>query len=194
VSAGARRAALVTAVAFSVLAGCAGRRLQDGVFRSAHGFRVTVPGPAWNVVNGSRAELELRRADGGAGMLAHATCRPEAARRELRRADGGAGMLAHATCRPEAARRDFGLLERHLLLGLRDRATLEEDETDLGGRRAAHRVVEGRPRDGEERMRIESYVLKDARCVYDLLYVAPPDEFDGGRGDFRRFVQSFVME
>src|SRR5438094_415134 len=92
------------------------------------------------------------------------------------------------------ARRDFGLLERHLLLGLRDRATLEEDETDLGGRRAAHRVVEGRPRDGEERMRIESYVLKDARCVYDLLYVAPPDEFDGGRGDFRRFVQSFVME
>src|SRR5947209_11213965 len=94
-------------------------------------------------------------------------------------------MLAHATCRPEAARRDFGLLERHLLLGLRDRATLEEDETDLGGRRAAHRVVEGRPRDGEERMRIESYVLKDARCVYDLLYVAPPDEFDGGRGDFR---------
>src|SRR2546425_250280 len=127
-------------------------------------------GPAWNVVNGSRAELELRRAD------------------------GGAGMLAHATCRPEAARRDFGLLERHLLLGLRDRATLEEDETDLGGRRAAHRVVEGRPRDGEERMRIESYVLKDARCVYDLLYVAPPDEFDGGRGDFRRVVQSFVME
>src|SRR6267142_1219029 len=169
--AGARRAALVTAVAFTVIvAGCAGRRLHDGVFRSEHGFRVAIPGPAWSVVNGSRAELELRRAD------------------------GGAGMLAHATCRPEAARRDYGLLGRHLLLGLRDRATLEEDETDVGGRRAAHRVVEGRPRDGEERMRIESYVLKDARCVYDLLYVAPPEDFDGGREDFRRFVASFVME
>ena len=169
-SAGARRAALITAVAFSVLAGCAGRRLHDGVYRSEHGFRVTVPGQAWGVVDRSEAELELRRTD------------------------GGAGMLAHATCRPEAARRDFGLLERHLLLGLRDRATLEEGEADVAGRRAAHRVVEGRPRDGDERMRIESYVLKDARCVYDLLYVAPPEEFDGGREDFRRFVASFVME
>jgi hypothetical protein len=170
VSAGARRAALVTAVAFAVFAGCAGRRLQDGVYRSEHGFRVTVPGPRWQVVDGSRAELELRRAD------------------------GEAGMLAHATCRPDAVRRDFGLLERHLLLGLRDRATLEAGDTDLAGRRAAHVVVEGRPRAAAGRMRIESYVLKDARCVYDLLYVAPPEEFDGGREDFRRFVQSFAME
>jgi hypothetical protein len=169
VSAGARRAALVTA-AVVVLVGCAGRRLHDGVYRSEHGFRVTVPGSGWRVVDGSRAELELRRAD------------------------GGAGMLAHATCRPEAARRNFSLLERHLLLGLRDRATLEEGESDVGGRQAAHLVIEGRARDGEERMRIESYMLKNAHCVYDLLYVASPDEFDGGRADFRRFVHSFAME
>jgi hypothetical protein len=170
-SAGARRAALVvTAVAVAVLVGCAGRRLQQGVYRSEHGFRVTVPGPAWKVVNSSRAELELRRSD------------------------GAAGMLAHATCRPDTARRDFGLLERHLLLGLRDRATLEEGVADVGGRRAAHLVVEGRPRDGDERMRIESYVLKSTRCVYDLLYVAAPEDFDGGRGDFSRFVQSFTVE
>src|SRR5262245_58819078 len=103
-------------------------------------------------------------------------------------------MLAHATCRPEAVRRNFGLLERHLLLGLRDRATLEAGETDLAGRRAAHLVVEGRPRDAEGRVRIESYVVKDARCVHDLLYVGTPGEFAGGRADFRRFVQSFAME
>jgi hypothetical protein len=169
-SAGARRAALVTAVAFAVVAGCAGRRLQDGVYRSEHGFRVTIPGPAWQVVNGSRAELELRKAD------------------------ASAGMLANATCRPDTVRRDFALLERHLLLGLRDRATLEEDARDVAGRRAAHAVVEGRPRDGDERVRIESYVLKDDHCVYDLLYVAPTDAFDGSRADFARFVQSFVME
>ncbi len=170
-SAGARRAALVMAVAFSVvLAGCAARHLRDGVYRSEHGFRVTVPGPGWVVVDESRAELELRRPG------------------------GGAGMLAHATCRPDAVRRDHGLLVRHLLLGLRDRATLEADEADVGGRRAAHRVVEGRARGGEERMRIESYVLKDGRCVYDLLYVASPAAFDAGREDFRRFVSSFVME
>jgi hypothetical protein len=169
VSAAARRAALITA-AVAILAGCAGRRVHDGVYRSPHGFRVSVPGPMWKLVDGSRAELELRRAD------------------------GATGMLAHATCRPETVRRDFSLLERHLLLGLRDRATLEDDETDVGGRRAVHLVIEGRARDGDERMRIESYMLKDAHCVYDLLYVAPADEFDGGRADFRRFVQSFAME
>jgi hypothetical protein len=37
-------------------------------------------------------------------------------------------------------------------------------------------------------------VLKSTRCVYDLLYVAAPEDFDGGRGDFSRFVQSFTVE
>jgi hypothetical protein len=171
VSAGARRAALVIAAALSVLvAACAGRRIHDGVYRSEHNFRVTLPGSGWRVVNGSRADLELRHAE------------------------GGAGMLAHATCRPEVVRRSAGVLERHLLLGLRDRATLEEGEGEVGGRRAAHLVVEGRGRDGEERVRIESWVLKDERCVYDLLYVAEPAAFDGSREDFARFVQSFATE
>ena len=169
--AGARRAALVAAAALTVvLAGCAGRRIQDGVYHSERGFRVALPGVAWSVVNGSRADLELRRGD------------------------GGAGMLAHATCGPETLHRSRGVLERHLLLGFRVSATLEEGEADVGGRRAAHRVVEGRARDGEERMRIESYVLKDARCVYDLLYAAAPGAFDAGRADFARFVQSFATE
>ena len=170
--AGARRAASRVAVGLGaalVLAGCAGR-IRDGVFRSEHGFRVTLPGPAWTVVDDSRAELQLQRAA------------------------GGAGMLVHATCRPDAVRRSFDVLERHLLLGLRDRATLEDGEVDVAGRRALHRVVEGRARAARARVRIESYVLKDARCVYDLLYVASPDAFDGSREDFRRFVQSFATE
>jgi hypothetical protein len=171
VRAGARRAALVTAVAFFVaLAGCAGRRIQDGVFRSEHGYRVRLPAAGWNVVDDGRADLELRRED------------------------GKAGMLANATCRVEATRRSYDLLERHLLLGLRDRATLEEGEADVAGRRGFHRVIEGRPRSADDRVRIESYVLKDGRCVYDLLYVAPPEAFESGRGDFQRFVQSFTME
>ena len=62
-SAAAGRAALITAAAVAVLVGCAGRRVHDGVYRSQHGFRVSVPGPMWKVVDGSRAELELRRAD-----------------------------------------------------------------------------------------------------------------------------------
>ena len=167
----AGRAALVATVAILTwLAGCAGRRLDNGVYRSEHGYRVTVPGPDWTVVESSRADLELRRADGRAGILAAATCREGIAR--LRYPD----------------------LERHLLLGLRERETLEESEASLAGRPGVHVLVEGRMHDSTERVRIESYTVKDGRCVYDLLYAAPADTFDSSRGDFGRFVQSFAAE
>lgn len=164
----AGRAALITTVAMiTALAGCAGRRLDNGVYHSEHGYRITVPGPRWSVVDDSRADLELRRAD------------------------GRAGMLAAATCRRAAARRNYADLKRHLLLGLRERETLEDSETSLAGLRGVRVVVEGRMRDSEDRVRIEAYTLKDDRCVYDLLYVAPPASFDASRADFARFVASF---
>jgi hypothetical protein len=164
----AGRAALVTTVVIAAaLAGCAGRRLDNGVFRSEHGYRVTVPGGGWTVVERSPADLELRRAD------------------------GRAGMLVAATCQRAAARQRSSDLSRDLLLGLRERETLEENEASLAGRRGVHAVVEGRMRDGRERVRIESYTVKDQRCVYDLLYVAPPASFDAFRPDFARFVESF---
>ena len=167
----AGRAALITTVVIvTAVAGCAGRRLQDGVFRSEHGYRVSVPAPDWVVVDDSAADLELRRADGQAGMLVAATCRPVAAR--LRYADLG----------------------RHLLLGLRERKTLENSEASVGGHRGSHLVVEGRMQQSRQRVRIESYTIKDDRCVYDLLYVAPPATFESSRADFERFVQSFAAE
>jgi hypothetical protein len=131
---------------------------------------VTVPGPGWVVVDGSAADLELRRSD------------------------GQAGMLAAATCRPLATRQRYADLGRHLLLGLRERETLEDGEASLAGHKGAHLVVEGRMRDSKQRVRIESYTVKNGRCVYDLLYVAAPDVFDSSRGDFERFVESFAAE
>ena len=167
----AGRAALITTVILvSAVAGCAGRRLQDGTYRSEHGYRVSVPGAGWVVVEGSQADLELRRAD------------------------GQAGMLVAATCRPVATRQRYADLARHLLLGLRERETLEDGEASLGGYNGAHLVVEGRMRESRQRVRIESYTLKDDRCVYDLVYVASPAVFESSRPDFERFVESFAAE
>jgi hypothetical protein len=92
------------------------------------------------------------------------------------------------------ARRQGSVLAQQLLLGLRDRAMMESDDTPVDGRLASHRVLEGRMRDSDERVRIESYTVKGGRCVYDLLYVASPDAFDTWRTDFRRFVDSFGGE
>jgi hypothetical protein len=165
-----RAALLTTAFILTAVAGCAGRRLQDGVFRAEQGYRVAVPGAGWVVVDDTDADLELRRVD------------------------GQAAMLAAATCRPLAARQRYADLGRHLLLGLRERETLEDGQASLAGHTGAHLVVEGRMRDSRQRVRIESYTVKDDRCVYDLLYVAPPDVFDSSRADFQRFVGSFEAE
>ena len=167
----AGRAALITTVAvLTALAGCAGRRIDDGVYRSEHGYRIAVPGAGWRVIGDSQADLELQRAD------------------------GAAGMLATATCRPEMTRRRWAVLERHLLLGLRERETLEESETSLAGLRGVRVVVEGRMRDSDDRIRIEAYTLKDDRCVYDLVYAAPPASFAASHDTFARFVASFRPE
>jgi hypothetical protein len=170
VNAAARRTAALTAVLLLALGACAGRRLVDGVYHAPSGYRVTVPGPAWEVAADSRADLELR----------HRTA--------------PAGMVANAVCDPAVARRDWDVLGQHLLIGMRDRAMLEANETPVNGRVASHRLLEGRMQQSDERVRVESYTLKGDRCVYDLLYVARPEVFDAWRGDFQRFVQSFAGE
>jgi hypothetical protein len=169
VNAAARRAAALAALTLA-LGACAGRRLVDGVYRAPSGYRVTVPGVAWEVAADSRADLELRHRS------------------------APAGMLANAVCDPAVVRRGDDVLALHLLLGLRDRQVEEANEVPVNGRAATHRLLEGRMRQSDRRVRIESYTLKSERCVFDLLYVAAPEAFAAGRGDFRRFVDSFVTE
>jgi hypothetical protein len=163
------RAALAGTAALA-LAGCAGTRIDRGVFHSSSGFRVTLPGPDWRIDADESAELALRHRE------------------------EPAALAANATCEARVTRRPLDLLERHLLLGLRDRRVVERDDVPVNGFAAAHAVVEGRMRESGERVRVEVYVLRGARCVYDLLYVAAPAAFDAERPVFRRFVETFSAE
>jgi len=156
--------------AFVVLTGCAGRRIENGVYHSAKGYRVTLPGADWSVTAESKADLELRHHD------------------------GTAAMLANAQCDDHARSRSTDLLLGHLLIGLRDRATIEQEEISLNGRPAVRRVLDGRLNAADAPTRIEAYVMKDERCVYDFVYAAPPPSFDERRAEFRRFVESFALE
>jgi hypothetical protein len=165
-----RRLALAaTALAAS---GCAVSRpqLSDGVFRAPELFRVAVPGDDWTVTRAGASELELRHPASRAGILANADCGPGTAREELPR------------------------LARRLFVGLRARDTVTNGAATLAGRPAVHAVLEARVPGEEERMRVEAYVMKDDRCVYDLVYVAPAGAFAARRDDFQRFVESFVKE
>jgi hypothetical protein len=166
-----RRAPLALALgAVIVFTGCAGRRIENGVYHSGKGYRLTLPGAEWSVATESKADLELRHQD------------------------GLAAMLANAECDDRARSRSAGLLLAQLLIGLRDRATIEQNEVSVNGRQALHRVLDGRVSADGAPTRIEAYVLKEESCVYDFAYAAPPASFEAGRADFRRFVESFARE
>jgi len=155
-----------------VLMGCAEPRvtLEHGVFRAPKLFRVTVPGAPWTVTRANESEIELR----------HPASR--------------AGILVNADCGAEPARRELSALARRLFIGLRARDTLANGATTLGGQPAVHAVMEARATADGERMRVEAYVTKDERCVYDLVYVAPAAVFDERHADFQRVVESFARE
>jgi hypothetical protein len=157
--------ALAAVIAFS---GCAGRRIDNGIYHSEKGYRLTLPGADWSVATDSKADLELRHQDGLAAMLVNAECDE------------------HATSR------SADLLLGQLLIGLQDRATIEQNEVSVNGQQALHRVLDARASADGAPTRIEAYVLKDQGCVYDFAYAAPPASFEAWRPDFHRFVQSFT--
>jgi hypothetical protein len=166
-----RRAPLALALgAVIAFTGCAGRRIENGVYHSEKGYRLTLPSAEWSVAADSKADLELRHQD------------------------GLAAMLANAECDERARSRSTGLLLGQLLIGVHDRATIEQNEVSVNGRPALHRVLDGRVAADGAPTRIEAYVVKDQGCVYDFAYAAPPASFEEWRADFRRFVESFAKD
>jgi hypothetical protein len=164
----ARGAAWLGALATIVLvSGCAVQRIDHGVYHSPKGYRVEIPGGEWAPVRDSPADVEFRHRVTPAGMAANASCEPATARRPAR------------------------ALAQQLFIGVRERQVIERGERPVAGRPAVHTVLEGRLEGSGDRVRIETLVLKDDRCVYDLMYAASPAAFAELRADFARFVESF---
>jgi len=119
-------------LAVGLLAGCASAtgRVENGVFHSAKGYRVTLPAAGWTVERGPAADLSLQ-ADRGAG-----------------------GMLVDATCAGRERARSLDVLARHLTFGLTRREVVESGTVTVAGREAARSVVRGQA-DGREVTTVE---------------------------------------
>ena len=159
-------ALLALTLAFAACASA--NRIEGGVFHSSKGYAVSLPGGDWQVVSGTDADLELRRAAPRGGMLADVTC-------------GG-----------RVADRPAALLVRHLTFGLKDRTDVRTDDVVVKGRRGARTTLRG-TLDGKE-VAVDAVSLKEDACVYDFLYVAPVDDFDDGRLPFQIFVESLTLD
>jgi hypothetical protein len=165
-SKGAWRPLLIMACVVATACATATGRLENGVFHSAKGYRVTLPASGWTVDSAPGADLTLQGTPGG--------------------------MLVDATCGGRDTTRSLDVLTRHLTFGLTKRDVIERGTATVGGREAAHSVVRGMA-DGRD-VTVEAMVMRAEPCVHDFLYVAPTGAFEAGRPAFRALVESFSLE
>ncbi|MGD0678601.1 MAG: hypothetical protein ABSC94_24605 [Polyangiaceae bacterium] len=80
----------------------------------------------------------------------------------------------------------LGILTEALVMGTTAREFEAQDVIPFDRREAMHTRLRAKL-DGVP-MQYDIYVMKKDGCVYDLVYVAPPDRFADGSADFERFV------
>ena len=102
-----------------------------------------------------------------------------------------AGIIqGNATCRDDAETAPLASLTDHLLIGYTERHPTRTETVAVDGREALHSIVKAKL-DGVPLI-LDLYVLKRNGCIFDLSYVAPPDTYEDGGGDFGEFVAGFA--
>ena len=146
-------------------AACTAGSVRDGTYRDAHDrFSVRVPPARWQLAPLDGATLAFRAPDLDAGMGLRADCdNPEP------------GPL------PSVA--------RHLFFGLAN-TWIEANERLTRAdaslvRTRLHARLDGRP------VEVDAVTMRSGSCLYDFMYVAPPERFEEGRPDFDAFVRSW---
>jgi len=140
---------------------CGHRRLDRQSMRS---YVIAAPGGAWTPAEGGSAD--------------HAWYQP----------DLSAVIYANANC---GKRYEDGVLSdllSHLTFGIAHGDPTEEKPLTIDGRAALQRTWMGQL-DGVT-VAIAATVVKKDTCLYDLLYIAPPSEFDRGIEDYEAVVGS----
>jgi hypothetical protein len=157
----------VLGAAIFALAGCGATVAFDGeTYRDAQvAFRVPHTPTEWRPVKVSDAKLAFRDDTRDASILVTARC----------------GIPSDDV--------PLQSLTGQLVMGTTEREYVSEDVTPFDGREAMHTVLRAKL-DGV-RMAYDVFVMKKNGCVYDLVYVAPPEQFDAGKTTFEAFCKGF---
>jgi len=86
----------------------------------------------------------------------------------------------------------LAVLTNHLIMGTTEREFDAQDTVPFDGREALHTLLRAKL-DGVP-MQYDIYVMKKNGCLFDLVYVAPPDRFADGAADFEHFAAGVRTE
>ena len=152
-------------LALLTTAACAAGSIRDGAYRDPHDrFTVRLPPVRWQLASLDGAALAFRAPDLDAGMGLRVDCDS-----------------------PEPG--PLPWVARHLFFGLSNkRIDANEPLTrqDASGVRTRLRArLDDRP------VEVDAVTMRRESCLYDFVYVAPPERFEDGRPDFDAFVRSW---
>jgi hypothetical protein len=101
----------------------------------------------------------------------------------------GATILANGRCDRDGEDVPLRSLTQHLFIQFSEREVHSEEVLPFDGREALRTDLTAKL-DGVE-LRFLVWVLKKDRCVYDLLYFAPPQRFEQGVAGFDTWARGF---
>ena len=101
----------------------------------------------------------------------------------------GSSILVSGRCDLKVDDVPLVALTNQLVMGTTERELVKEETFPFDKREARHTVMKAKL-DGVPLV-WDVYVMKKNGCVYDMVYVAPPDHFEEGSGPFERFAPSF---
>ena len=136
--------------------------------------------------SGRRLEGRYSLGDPGAGW---SPVRPGSADKAWYNAELSASIYADSNCGARFDDAPLGRLADSLTLGVAGSKVREEART-VDGREALLRVVDG-ALDGVA-VRLGALVLKKDKCIYDVVYIAPPGTFDAGEAAFEAVASAFA--
>lgn len=162
---GVRAAVSGMGVVCVLLIGCAtGQTLEGFYVDEGKGFRVRLPRSGWELMESPGADLALRDSRSQARMAVAASC-----------PGGESGPLPS--------------LVRHLFFGLRDVKRLRQEQVQLDGVAGLDTEITGKS-EGVP-VHVRSVVIRRKGCLYDLLFIAPPETFGARSADFDAFINSW---
>jgi len=148
------------------VAACAAGPVPEGEYRDPHNrFAVRLPPARWQSTSVDGAVLAFRSPGLGAAIGLRVEC-----------------------ARPEPG--PLPAVARHLYFGLTDKQIeFQEPVSDPAGNGMRTRL---RARLDDRPVEVEGRTLRYGGCLYDFMYVAPPERFAEGESDFAAFVRSWT--
>ncbi|MGK5081680.1 hypothetical protein WDW37_00120 [Bdellovibrionota bacterium FG-1] len=103
-------------------------------------------------------------------------------------------IALNSACRPTVETQDKSLQEltHELLLGISDISERNEQNLTVQATPALKTTLEGKM--NSKPIKVSCVVLRRKACVYDLLYMSPPEYFTETESDFDHFVASLRLK